>query len=67
MIHDPQELAHRFNEDEGVWRSFEEKRFLRRLLGSPSPFSEEVLDALDWSEAQREARPTRAVGRWIDP
>lgn len=64
MIHDPQELARRFNEDEAVWRSFEAKR-RRRLLGSSLPLCEEVLDALDWSEAEREVRQTRAVGKWI--
>jgi hypothetical protein len=67
MNHDPQDLARRFNEDEAVWRSFEEKRRIRRLLGSPSPFSEEVLDALDWSEAEREVRPSRAIGTWTAP
>ena len=61
MNHDPQELARRFNEDEAVWRSFEEKRRIRRLLGQPSPFGEEVLDALDWSKAEREQRQIRAI------
>ena len=67
MIHDPQELARRFNEDEAVWRSFEVKRRRRRLLGSPSHLSEELLDALDWSEAEREVRHSRAIGKWIAP
>lgn len=62
MNHDPQELARRFNEDEAVWRSFEEKRRLRRLLGEPSPSDEEVLNALDWSKAEREQRQIRAIG-----
>jgi hypothetical protein len=62
MIHDPQELARRFNEDEAVWRSFEEKRRRRRLLSLPALLSEELLDALDWSEAEREQRQIRAIG-----
>ena len=42
------ELARRFNEEEAVWRCFEHKRELRRLLGSRTPLSEEILDELDW-------------------
>lgn len=42
-----QELVHRFNEDEAVWRRYRQKRDLRRLSGSSSLFSEEVLDRLD--------------------
>ncbi len=62
---DPQELARRFNEDEAVWRRYLQKRGLRRLLGSPSPLPEEVLDRLDWLEAERECRETRRVGKPI--
>ena len=51
---DPQELVRRFNEDEAVWRHYHQKRDLRRLRGSSSPFLEEVLDRLDWLEAGRE-------------
>jgi len=57
-----QKLARRFNEDEAVWRCYERKRVLRRLLGSRSPLSEDVLDDLDWQAAERECRPVRAVG-----
>jgi hypothetical protein len=49
-----QELARRFNEDEAVWRTFEKKRALRKLLGSNTPLPEEILDWLDWQEAERE-------------
>jgi hypothetical protein len=34
LIIEAQELARRFNEDEAVWRAFEDTRALRRLLGS---------------------------------
>ena len=57
-----QELARRFNEDEAVWRSYEHKRALRRLLGSRSPLPEDILDDLDWQEAERESREVRAIG-----
>ncbi len=60
---DPQELVRRFNGDEAVWRSYLQKRVLRRLRGSWSPFFEEVLDHLDWLEAERECRERRYVGR----
>lgn len=62
---DPQELARRFNEDEAVWRRYRQKCGLRRLLGSPSQLPEEVLDRLDWLDAERECRETRCVGRPI--
>jgi hypothetical protein len=65
-ILDSQELASRFNEDEAVWRRYRQKRVLRRLRGSSSPFSEEVLDLLDWLEAERECRVRRYVGRPVD-
>ena len=55
-------LAHRFNEDESVWRCYELKRALRLLLGSRSPLPEDILDDLDWQAAEREYRPVRAVG-----
>ncbi len=57
-----QELARCFNEDEAVWRSYEHKRALRRLLGSRSPLSEDILDDIDWQAAERECRAVRAVG-----
>ena len=63
---DPQERIRRFNEDEAVWRCFERKHALRRLLGSASPLPEAVLDHLDWLEAERETRITRAVGCFVE-
>jgi hypothetical protein len=57
-----QELARRFNEEEAVWRCYEHKRELRRLLGSRTPLPEAILDYLDWQEAERECRAVRAVG-----
>lgn len=57
-----QELASRFNEDEAVWHRYEKKRRLRRLLGLQTPIPEEVLDALDWFEAERACREKRYIG-----
>jgi hypothetical protein len=68
MIHDPQELARRFNEDEAVWRRYQEKRKeRRRRFRLRSPLGETLLDQLDWLAAERETRPVRAIGKWIDP
>ena len=57
-----EELARRFNEDEAVWACFEEKRLLRKLSGERCPLREEMLDRLDWSEAERECREIRCIG-----
>jgi hypothetical protein len=64
-IMDPQELAHQFNEDEAVWRRYQQKRGLRLLRGSSRLFPDEVLDRLDYLEAEREQRERRYVGRPI--
>ena len=68
MIHDPQELARQFNEDEAVWRCYQAKRKRgRRLFKLRSRLGEKLLDQLDWLAAERETRPVRAIGKWIDP
>ena len=56
------ELVRFFNEDEAVWRSFEQNRELRRRFHAASPLSEEILDAIDWREAEREHRKVRCIG-----
>ncbi|MDH5641233.1 MAG: hypothetical protein OEY28_08060 [Nitrospira sp.] len=60
---DTQELANNFNEDEAVWRHYEQKRRRRRLLGSQIPIPEAILDDLDWLAAERECRTTGYVGK----
>ncbi len=72
-LHSVQENVQRFNDDEAVWRCFARKRARRkrlrrlfRLLELP-PITEEQLNQLDWLAADREARPTRAIGIWIAP
>ena len=62
---DSQELARRFNEDESVWRRYLQRRDLRQLRRSSHPFRDEVLDRLDWLEAEQECRERRHVGRPI--
>jgi Tfp pilus assembly protein PilN len=57
-----QDLARRFNESEAVWRCYERKRALRRLLGSRPFLPEKTLDDLNWQAAERECREVRAVG-----
>jgi len=56
---DTQEIARRFNEDEAVWRRFEQKRSQR---DSSLSIPEEILDEIDWREAEQECRQTRCVG-----
>jgi hypothetical protein len=68
MNHDPQELARQFNEDEAVWRCYQERRKeRRRRFRLRSCLGEKLLDQLDWVAAEREARPIRAIVQWIDP
>ena len=73
-FNDVQERVRQFNDDEAVWRCFEEKRARRkrllellRLLNPESTLTEDELDQLDWLAAEREARPIRAIGAWIAP
>lgn len=58
----PQELARRFNEDEAVWRCYEQKRGRRRLPGSKTSIPEAALNALDWLEAEQECREKHYIG-----
>ena len=64
-ISETQENARRFNEEEDIWRRYQEKRARRRLRGNDSGFPESLLDQLDWQEAERETRTARAVARCI--
>ena len=66
QISDTQELARRFNEEEAIWQRFQQKRLARRLPGGDSQLPESVLDSLDWLEAEREIRPTRAVAQVVN-
>ena len=62
---DIEDLIDNFNEDEALWRRYQQKRDLRLLRGSWRLFPDEVLDRLDWLEAERERRERRYVGRSI--
>lgn len=59
----PQELAERFNEDEAVWQRYEYKRRRRLLRDNESLLPDEVLDQIDWIEAERECRQPKCVGQ----
>ncbi len=59
---DCQKFVHMFNEDEAIWRSYEQKCLMRRLVNPLSPLPVDLLDAIDWLEAERETRPMRAIG-----
>jgi hypothetical protein len=65
VLNDPQQLACLFNADEAVWRRYLQRRGRRRSCGLPSLLPEEVLDRLDWLDAERECREIRCVGRPI--
>jgi hypothetical protein len=73
-LYDVQENVRLFNEDEAVWRCFVKKRARRKRLQEllcsldlEPTCTEEELDQRDWIAAEREARPVRAIGKWIDP
>jgi hypothetical protein len=73
-LNDVQERVRQFNDDEAVWRCFAKKRAGRKRLlkllaslNAPSKLTEDELDDLDWLAAEREARPVRAIGIWVNP
>lgn len=63
-LSDAQELAQRFNEDESVWRRFQEKRLGR---DSASLIPDELLDEIDWREAEQEVHVAECVGKTLTP
>ena len=60
-ISDTQEIARQFNEQEAIWQRFHQKRLTRRLSETEFALPENILDDLDWMDAERETRVTRAV------
>lgn len=58
---DTQALARAFNEDEAVWQRFENRRRLRLRLGIELLLPTEVLDEIDWIEAEPECRKAWCV------
>lgn len=61
----PQELARRNNEAAAVEHAFRELRRWRRQLRLKSPLPKKIRDAVDRKEAERLARPIRAVGFFL--
>lgn len=57
-----QKIASDFNDNEAVWRAFENRKRLRELFGTPLPLAEEIANAIDWQRAEHHARPVRAIG-----
>ena len=67
MNDDPQKLARQFNEDEAVWLCYEKKRKLSRIFRHLLSRKErKKLEERLWLAAEGEARPVRAIGKWID-
>ena len=64
LLNDVNENVHRFNQEEALWRCYEEKRRQRRSR-LPLSFSEreELLDQLDWLAAERETRSSDCIGK----
>ena len=60
-----QELARQNNENAAVYRAYRVKLQQRRRLKAKSPLPKKTLDVIDWQTAEREARPTRAVGFFV--
>ncbi len=64
VITDVQENVRRFNQEEAVWRRYQEKREQRRRrFRLRSKIAEELLDGLDWFAAEREMRRSDCVGK----
>jgi len=62
-----QELARRNNENAAVFAAYERRRKARQLAGKKlSKRAKKRLDDQDWQAAEREARPVRAVGFFLD-
>jgi len=60
-----QERIDRFNEDEAVWRSFDEARTLRHRLGSRLRLPIKILEYIDWREAERKHQRLNCFGRQV--
>lgn len=56
------ELARRFNEDEAVWQRYQWLRALRLELAIECLVPADILDEINWFEAERECRQTRCMG-----
>ncbi len=64
VTNDVQENVRRFNQEEAVWRRYQEKREQRRRrFRLRSKIAEELLDRLDWFTAGREMRRSDCVGK----
>ncbi len=63
---DPQELARRNNDKEAIYRAYlRRKAAIAKPRNKPSKRQAKSLENLLWSLAEREAKPTRAVGFFL--
>ena len=64
VINDVHENVRRFNEEEAIWRRYQEKRKQRRRrFRLRSKVAEQLLDRLDWMAAERQMRRSDCVGK----
>jgi len=64
LVNDVQENVRRFNQEEAIWRCYDEKRKQRRrLFRMRSKLGEKLPDQLDWIAAEREMRRSDCVGK----
>ena len=66
VANDVQENVRRFNQEEAVWRRYQEKRKRRRRrFRLRSKVAEELLDRLDWFAAEREMQRSDCIGKTL--
>ena len=64
LVSDVHEFVRRFNQEEAIWRRYQEKRAeRRRRFRLRSRVAEKLLDRLDWIAAKREMRRSDCVGK----
>ncbi len=64
VTNDIQENVRRFNQEEAVWRCFEEKqKKLRKLFPRRLKIADEILDRLAWAAAEREMQHSDCIGK----
>ena len=65
QMSDLQESIRQFNEEEAIWRCFEQTRKQRSALALGLKSRTALLDYLDWIEAEQECREIRGIGKLI--
>ncbi|MGH8093143.1 MAG: hypothetical protein ACREIF_06695 [Chthoniobacterales bacterium] len=66
VINDVQENVRRFNQEEAVWRCFEEKlKKLHELFPRRLNIADALLDRLAWAAAEREMQRSDWIGKTL--